>query len=236
MRGPGARPRAPRRSSASRAARDAAEPLDGRAMVCDALLGRGQSPKRPSRSVNACRRGHGGAPSVPSCKLTCRRGLVSCRAAPMQRSDYIWLDGAFVPWDEARVHVLTHTLHYGLGVFEGVRCYEGAGRPLRRSFACASTPSACSRRRTSSASRSRSRREQIDAACIETVAPQPVEVVLHPPAGLPRRRRDGAGGRQPNPGRAWSSLALGLLPRRRRACATAFGSRPRRFSVFPSTR
>jgi branched-chain amino acid aminotransferase len=43
----------------------------------------------------------------------------------MQRSEFIWLDGEFVPWDEARVHVLTHTLHYGLGVFEGVRCYEG---------------------------------------------------------------------------------------------------------------
>jgi len=36
----------------------------------------------------------------------------------------IWLDGKFVPWDEARVHVLTHTLHYGLGVFEGIRCYR----------------------------------------------------------------------------------------------------------------
>jgi branched-chain amino acid aminotransferase len=35
----------------------------------------------------------------------------------------IWLDGRMIPWDEARVHVLTHTLHYGLGVFEGVRCY-----------------------------------------------------------------------------------------------------------------
>lgn len=45
----------------------------------------------------------------------------------MERSDYIWLDGEFVPWEEARVHVLTHTLHYGLGVFEGVRCYEGVG-------------------------------------------------------------------------------------------------------------
>ena len=45
----------------------------------------------------------------------------------MQRSEYIWLDGEFVPWAEARVHVLTHTLHYGLGVFEGVRCYEGVG-------------------------------------------------------------------------------------------------------------
>jgi branched-chain amino acid aminotransferase len=36
----------------------------------------------------------------------------------------IWLDGRMVPWNEARVHVLTHTLHYGLGVFEGIRCYR----------------------------------------------------------------------------------------------------------------
>lgn len=42
----------------------------------------------------------------------------------MPKSDIIWLDGTFVPWDEAQVHVLTHTLHYGLGVFEGIRCYE----------------------------------------------------------------------------------------------------------------
>jgi branched-chain amino acid aminotransferase len=35
----------------------------------------------------------------------------------------IWLDGKLVDWDAARVHVLTHTLHYGLGVFEGIRCY-----------------------------------------------------------------------------------------------------------------
>jgi branched-chain amino acid aminotransferase len=36
----------------------------------------------------------------------------------------IWLDGRFVPWADAKVHVLTHTLHYGLGVFEGIRCYR----------------------------------------------------------------------------------------------------------------
>lgn len=35
------------------------------------------------------------------------------------------MDGKLVPWDEAKVHVLTHTLHYGLGVFEGIRCYKG---------------------------------------------------------------------------------------------------------------
>jgi branched-chain amino acid aminotransferase len=38
----------------------------------------------------------------------------------------IWLDGQFVAWDAARIHVLTHTLHYGLGVFEGIRCYKTA--------------------------------------------------------------------------------------------------------------
>ena len=42
------------------------------------------------------------------------------------RGEKIWLDGQLVDWDEARVHVLTHTLHYGLGVFEGIRCYRTA--------------------------------------------------------------------------------------------------------------
>jgi len=36
----------------------------------------------------------------------------------------IWLDGKFVDWDAAQVHVLSHTLHYGVGVFEGIRCYR----------------------------------------------------------------------------------------------------------------
>jgi len=36
----------------------------------------------------------------------------------------IWMDGKFVPWNKANIHVLTHTLHYGLGVFEGIRCYR----------------------------------------------------------------------------------------------------------------
>lgn len=37
----------------------------------------------------------------------------------------IWLDGKFVKWSDANIHILTHTLHYGLGVFEGIRCYAG---------------------------------------------------------------------------------------------------------------
>ncbi len=47
----------------------------------------------------------------------------------MQKTERIWLDGRFVAWDDAKVHVLTHTLHYGFGVFEGIRCYQTkAGR------------------------------------------------------------------------------------------------------------
>jgi branched-chain amino acid aminotransferase len=40
------------------------------------------------------------------------------------RDGWIWLDGEMVPWREAKIHVLTHTLHYGMGVFEGVRAYK----------------------------------------------------------------------------------------------------------------
>jgi len=36
----------------------------------------------------------------------------------------IWMDGKFVDWDAAQIHVLSHTLHYGVGVFEGIRCYK----------------------------------------------------------------------------------------------------------------
>ncbi len=45
------------------------------------------------------------------------------------RDGFIWFDGKLVPWREATTHVLTHTLHYGLGVFEGVRAYETAEGP-----------------------------------------------------------------------------------------------------------
>ncbi|QDG53310.1 branched-chain amino acid transaminase [Persicimonas caeni] len=40
------------------------------------------------------------------------------------KSDKIWLDGEFVDFEDANVHILTHTLHYGLGAFEGIRCYQ----------------------------------------------------------------------------------------------------------------
>ena len=45
------------------------------------------------------------------------------------RDGWIWQNGELVPWREARVHVLTHTLHYGVGVFEGVRVYDTPAGP-----------------------------------------------------------------------------------------------------------
>ena len=41
---------------------------------------------------------------------------------------FIWMDGKLVDWDQAKIHVLTHTFHYGLGAFEGIRAYKGGGR------------------------------------------------------------------------------------------------------------
>ena len=42
----------------------------------------------------------------------------------MESSDLIWMNGEFLAWEDAKVHVMTHGLHYGSGVFEGIRCYE----------------------------------------------------------------------------------------------------------------
>ncbi len=47
----------------------------------------------------------------------------------MQTTELIWQNGKLVPWADAKVHVLTHTLHYGGGAFEGIRCYETAKGP-----------------------------------------------------------------------------------------------------------
>ena len=43
---------------------------------------------------------------------------------PIEKTEKIWMNGELVPWDEAQIHVLTHSLHYGMGVFEGIRAYE----------------------------------------------------------------------------------------------------------------
>jgi branched-chain amino acid aminotransferase len=47
----------------------------------------------------------------------------------VDKSEWIWMNGDFVAWDDAQVHVLSHGLHYGTGVFEGIRCYETDSGP-----------------------------------------------------------------------------------------------------------
>jgi branched-chain amino acid aminotransferase len=58
------------------------------------------------------------------------------------RDGKIWMDGQMVDWRDAKIHVLTHTLHYGCGAFEGVRAYPTD--KWHRHLRCRSTPSACS--------------------------------------------------------------------------------------------
>jgi branched-chain amino acid aminotransferase len=48
---------------------------------------------------------------------------------PISKVDKIWMDGELVDWDDAKIHVLTHSLHYGSGVFEGIRAYATARGP-----------------------------------------------------------------------------------------------------------
>ncbi|MHC1563988.1 MAG: branched chain amino acid aminotransferase, partial [Candidatus Hecatellaceae archaeon] len=51
----------------------------------------------------------------------------------LAKTKYVWVNGRLVGWDEAKVHVLTHALHYGSSVFEGIRCYEtGKGSAIFR--------------------------------------------------------------------------------------------------------
>ncbi len=73
----------------------------------------------------------------------------------MQETKKIWMNGELVDWADAKVHVGVHGLHYGSGVFEGIRCYDT--RKGRRSSGSASTCSVSTTRRASSTWRSRTR-------------------------------------------------------------------------------
>jgi branched-chain amino acid aminotransferase len=48
---------------------------------------------------------------------------------PIEKTEKIWHNGKFIPWDQANIHVMSHVVHYGSAVFEGVRCYAPAGAP-----------------------------------------------------------------------------------------------------------
>lgn len=48
---------------------------------------------------------------------------------PLAKTEQIWHNGKFIHWDDAKIHVLSHVIHYGSAVFEGIRCYESAQGP-----------------------------------------------------------------------------------------------------------
>lgn len=86
----------------------------------------------------------------------------------MQTTQFIWFDGKLVPWDQAQVHVLTHSLHYGSAIFEGIRaysCVDGTSAVFRLGDHC--------RRMVNSAKIIRMKlpytADQLAAACIETL-------------------------------------------------------------------
>lgn len=92
----------------------------------------------------------------------------------VDKVEKIWFDGELVNWDDAKVHVLTHTLHYGLGVFEGIRCYKLASgksaifrlrEHIERLFESAHI---CTMKLEQTP-------EQVMAACIETVRANKLE-------------------------------------------------------------
>src|ERR1700675_4899171 len=73
-----------------------------------------------------------GAQIARALRLSGKITLLQAGDAAMSMADrdgWIWYDGKMVPWREATTHVLTHTLHYGMGVFEVVRCYKTVDGP-----------------------------------------------------------------------------------------------------------
>ena len=117
----------------------------------------------------------------------------------MIKADKIWLDGKLVPFDDAPVHILTHALHYGIGVFEGIRAYQTARRPLGRLPAPRAHPAAL-RLGPHPLMEIPFQPEQLEQACIEVLKSEQARRGLHPAARLLRRRRDGRRRDEPGPG------------------------------------
>ena len=130
----------------------------------------------------------------------------------MQPSELIWMNGEFVGWEDAKVHVLTHALHYGTAVFEGIRCYDTEIGPavfrhqehverLFRSAELYYMPVPV-----------RARADPPGDARADR--PQRPALLLHPPARLPRLRHDGPVPARGARRRRDRRLGVGRLPRR----------------------
>ena len=145
---------------------------------------------------------------------------------PIQKVDTIWMDGEFVDWDDATIHVLTPTLHYGWGVFEGIRAYETDRGPavfmhrehmerLHRSSRILQmdVPFAV---------------DELMEATRELIRRQRAAQLLHPSPCVPGVWRDGPEPDAERGARVDRRLALGHLPRRRGAAERCAGEGLRR--------
>src|ERR1700755_3242344 len=68
----------------------------------------------------------GKAPATALFRIIRYSTALENRMSMADRDGKIWMDGKLIDWRDAKIHVLTHTLHYGMGVFEGVRAYKTA--------------------------------------------------------------------------------------------------------------
>ena len=157
----------------------------------------------------------------------------------MVSADYVWMNGEFVAFEDAKVHVLTHALHYGTSVFEGVRCYETDEGP------CSLPPQGASRAAVPVGAalphgdpvlpgRAQERDRRADR-------PQQLPRMLHPPARLPRRRPDGPVPAELAGRRHDRDVGVGDLPRRRgqaqrRPCGRLSWRRIDSGSVIPAAK
>ena len=83
----------------------------------------------------------------------------------MQATEKIWMNGELVDWDDAKIHVGSHGLHYGTGVFEGIRCYDTPQGPAV--FRLRDHLERFATRRSCSTWSSRTRVEELRAVCKE---------------------------------------------------------------------
>ena len=134
---------------------------------------------------------------------------------PIPATPFIWFNGKLVPWEKATVHVLSHALHYGSSVFEGVRAYEtprGVAIFRLRDH---------TRRLFDSAKIYRIQMpfspEQINDACRQVIAANALDARrLYPPGRVPRLRRDRRGAEdRPAGGSGGRRLGMGQVPRPR---------------------
>ena len=164
-----------------------------------------------------------------------RAVLTALKETTWSQADLIWMNGDFVAWEDAKVHVLTHGLHYGTGVFEGIRCLRHRARHRR----CSATHDHLDRlfklgRAVLHADPVHARgAARGDARADRAQRPA---LLLHPPDRLPRLRADGPVSRSRRRSTWRSPCGSGAPTSARRASATASAPRCPRGGASAPTR